>query len=185
MIWTQHRNIINCKICRWSRGDDKLDEITMKKRKETMKKDDKTLTLCGGRTGSLIFKDSDRLLVFLFSCLLFSICFKCVVMDNAHMNYLKVICEMKVMPVLQSTLTLYPVVVGFRLFPILKKGLITTYINSFLHTGLRTYLGSKPRFRTLFFKSGGIQTNTCRFVLTTFNWMLIQVISSSFNFSKI
>ena len=48
-------------------------------------------------------QDSDRLLVFLFSCLLFSICF--VVMDNAVMNYLKVICEMKVMPVLKSSLT--------------------------------------------------------------------------------
>lgn len=64
-----------------------------------MKKDDKTLSLCGRRTGEESDLISKRLLVFLFSCLLFPVCFKCVVMDNADMNYLKVICEMKVMPV--------------------------------------------------------------------------------------
>ena len=48
---------------------------------------------------SLIFKDPDRLLVFLFSCLLIPGCVKCIVTGIADMNYLKLICEMKVMPV--------------------------------------------------------------------------------------
>lgn len=110
----------------------------MKKRKATMKKDDKRLYRCG----SLIFEDSDRLLVFLFSCLLFSIC---VVMDNADMNYLKVICEMKVMPVLQSTLTLYPVVVGFRLFPLDPHSLERShYIIRLLHTDMTSEFPSHP-----------------------------------------
>lgn len=59
----------------------------------------KRLHLFGERGRSRIFKDSDRLLVFLFSCLLFSTCVKCIVTGNDDMNYLKVICEMKVMPV--------------------------------------------------------------------------------------
>lgn len=59
----------------------------------------KRLHLFGDQERSLIFQDSDRLLVFLFSCLLFSICVKCVATGGDDMNYLKVICEMKVMPV--------------------------------------------------------------------------------------
>lgn len=73
--------------------------VWMKKRMTVMKKDDKTLSLCGGRTGeeSPTGCQYFSLVVFFFG--FFSICLKCVVMDNADMNYLKVICEMKVMPV--------------------------------------------------------------------------------------
>lgn len=82
-------------------GIGEQDGITMKKRIATMTndKDENYLCMEKEKGGSLIFKDSDRLLVFLFSFLLFSICVKCVVMGDADMNYLKVICEIKVMPV--------------------------------------------------------------------------------------
>lgn len=62
-------------------------------------KDENTISVEKEKDGSQIFKDSDRLLVFLFSFLLCSICIKCVAMGNTDMNYLKVICENKVMPV--------------------------------------------------------------------------------------
>lgn len=51
-------------------------EITMKKRMAVMKEYEKTSDLFG-ENRSLICKDSDMLLVFLFSCLLISICVKC------------------------------------------------------------------------------------------------------------
>lgn len=91
-MWTEDSSVTN--------GDERMEWMMSsdQERMATTKKDEKPSSVWR-ENRSLTFEDSDRLLVFLFSCSLVSVCVKCVVTGKDDMNYLKVICEMKVMPV--------------------------------------------------------------------------------------
>lgn len=81
----------------------KLDAVEAASEMKTMEdeKEMSRLSLCGGRQGGPRREDCDRLLVFFCFVQLFIIfyCVKSVATGNIDMNYLSVICEIKIMPV--------------------------------------------------------------------------------------